>query len=187
MSVTPCPVTNVMETLSLNDAEMSTVAGASVLVRHGTTVPLADLGRALGVSGSRDTRVGVVVRYGGPSEQLAWAVDELEGELEVVVKDLGGFLGRLPFIGGGTIDSDGSVMLLLDVRELAIEQFTRGVALPAAPPVVAAGDDSGAEPHPRGRETARDPPATSHGCWSSRTPSGSASSSGSFWRARGTT
>jgi CheY-like chemotaxis protein len=34
----------------------------------------------------------------------------------------------LPFIGGGTIDSDGSVMLLLDVRELAIEQFARGVA-----------------------------------------------------------
>ncbi|HVQ88349.1 MAG TPA: response regulator, partial [Actinomycetes bacterium] len=98
----------------------------------GTTVPLADLGHALGVPGERDTRVGVVVRYGGASEQLAWAVDALEGELEVVVKDLGGFLGRLPFIGGGTIDSDGSVMLLLDVRELAIEQFTRGVAL--APP-----------------------------------------------------
>ncbi len=126
------PVTNVVETLSLADAERSTVAGASVLVRHGSTVPLADLGLALGVAGSRETRVGVVVRYGGPSEQLAWAVDELEGELEVVVKDLGGFLGRLPFIGGGTIDSDGSVMLLLDVRELAIEQFTRGVALPVA-------------------------------------------------------
>ncbi len=55
-----------------------------------------------------------------PTEQLAWAVDALEGELEVVVKDLGGFLGRPPFIGGGTIDSDGSVMLLLDVREMAV-------------------------------------------------------------------
>lgn len=123
------PVTNVMETISLTDAETTTVAGASVLVRHGTTVPLADLGHALGVPGERETKVGVVVRYGGASEQLAWAVDALEGELEVVVKDLGGFLGRLPFIGGGTIDSDGSVMLLLDVRELAIEQFARGVAL----------------------------------------------------------
>jgi CheY-like chemotaxis protein len=58
-------------------------------------------------------------------------VDALEGELEVVVKDLGGFLGRPPFIGGGTIDSDGSVMLLLDVREMAVEQYTRGIALEA--------------------------------------------------------
>jgi chemotaxis protein histidine kinase CheA/CheY-like chemotaxis protein len=129
------PVTNVVETISLGDIETSTVAGAPVLVRHGSTIPLADLGRALGVVGDRETKVGVVVRYGNASEQLAWAVDALEGELEVVVKDLGGFLGRPPFIGGGTIDSDGSVMLLLDVRELAIEQYSRGVVLEAGPVV----------------------------------------------------
>jgi chemotaxis protein histidine kinase CheA len=137
------PVTNVVETISLTDVETSTVAGASVLVRHGSTIPLADLGRALGVRGERDTRVGVVVRYGGAAEQLAWAVDALEGELEVVVKDLGGFLGRPPFIGGGTIDSDGSVMLLLDVRELAIEQYTRGVALEA--PTIPRASEPGTE------------------------------------------
>jgi chemotaxis protein histidine kinase CheA/CheY-like chemotaxis protein len=135
------PVTNVVETISLTDVDTTTVAGASVLVRHGSTIPLADLGRALGVGGERETRVGVVVRYGGASEQLAWAVDALEGELEVVVKDLGGFLGRPPFIGGGTIDSDGSVMLLLDVRELAIEQYTRGVAL--AVPEISVRTESG--------------------------------------------
>lgn len=127
------PVTNVVETISLGDAEMSTVAGAPVLVRHGSTVPLADLGHALGVPGERETKVGVVVRYGSATEQLAWAVDALEGELEVVVKDLGGFLGRPPFIGGGTIDSDGSVMLLLDVREMAVEHYTRGIAFEAPP------------------------------------------------------
>jgi chemotaxis protein histidine kinase CheA len=127
------PVTNVMETLSLADVPRSTVAGAPVLVRHGSTVPLADLGTALGVAGERETKVGVVVRYGGVGEQLAWAVDALEGELELVVKELGGFLGRMPFIGGGTIDSDGSVMLLLDVRELAVEQLARGVALESRP------------------------------------------------------
>jgi chemotaxis protein histidine kinase CheA/CheY-like chemotaxis protein len=138
------PVTNVVETISLTDVETSTVAGAAVLVRHGSTIPLADLGRALGVPGERETKVGVVVRYGGASEQLAWAVDALEGELEVVVKDLGGFLGRPPFIGGGTIDSDGSVMLLLDVRELAVEQYTRGVALEA--PRVPQAAEGAAEP-----------------------------------------
>ena len=137
------PVTNVVETISLGDVETSTVAGAPVLVRHGSTIPLADLGRALGVAGERETKVGVVVRYGGASEQLAWAVDALEGELEVVVKDLGGFLGRPPFLGGGTIDSDGSVMLLLDVREMAVEQYTRGIALEAHGHPAAGGGCSG--------------------------------------------
>jgi len=139
------PVTNVVETISLGDVETSTVAGAPVLVRHGSTVPLADLGRALGVPGERETKVGVVVRYGSATEQLAWAVDALEGELEVVVKDLGGFLGRPPFIGGGTIDSDGSVMLLLDVREMAVEQYTRGIAFEAPPvPQASEGTPAGA-------------------------------------------
>jgi chemotaxis protein histidine kinase CheA len=147
------PVTNVVETISLTDVETSTVAGAAVLVRHGSTIPLADLGRALGVPGERETKVGVVVRYGGASEQLAWAVDALEGELEVVVKDLGGFLGRPPFIGGGTIDSDGSVMLLLDVRELAVEQYTRGVAL-EAPRMPQAADEVSEPTRPSARSGA---------------------------------
>jgi chemotaxis protein histidine kinase CheA/CheY-like chemotaxis protein len=136
------PVTNVVETISLRDADTSTVAGAAVLVRHGSTIPLADLGKALGVPGERESKVGVVVRYGGASEQLAWAVDDLEGELEVVVKDLGGFLGRPPYLGGGTIDSDGSVMLLLDVREMAVEQHTRGITFEA--PTVPHAETSGA-------------------------------------------
>ncbi|HVQ17519.1 MAG TPA: response regulator, partial [Actinomycetes bacterium] len=144
------PVTNVVETISVTDADMTTVAGARVLVRHGATVPIADLGRVLGVPGDRETRVGVVVRYGGVSEQLAWTVDALEGELEVVVKDLGGFLGRLPYIGGGTIDSDGSVMLLLDVRELALEQFARGATLdlPGQAPVLPVDPQSDAPQQP---------------------------------------
>ena len=135
------PVTNVVETLSLADVATSTVAGADVVVRHGATVPLADLGHALGVPGERDTKVAVVVRYGGSGELLAWTVDALEGELELVVKDLGRFLGRPPYLGGATIDSDGSVMLLLDARELAVEQLRAGVAL-AAPSV-----PSGSGPH----------------------------------------
>jgi CheY-like chemotaxis protein len=62
----------------------------------------------------------LVVRHGGASGSLvAWAVDRLDGERELVVKDLGGFLGRVPGIAGATIDGDGSVVCLLDLRELA--------------------------------------------------------------------
>jgi chemotaxis protein histidine kinase CheA len=125
------PVTNVVETLNLRDTPMQTVAGAPVLLRHGSTIPLADLGSVLDVPGHRSQRSAVVVRYGGGAEQLAWAVDVLEGELELVVKDLGSFVGRLPAVVGATIDGDGAVMLLLDLRELAVHQLGSGAGLHA--------------------------------------------------------
>jgi CheY-like chemotaxis protein len=119
------------------------VAGSLVVIRHDETLPLADLGDVLGVPGARDPRVAVLARLTG--ESLAWAVDEVEGEREVVVKGLGEFLGGLPGTTGATIDDDGSLMLLVDLRELA----TRWAVEPS-PGATAAGITSTTEP--RGRE-----------------------------------
>jgi CheY-like chemotaxis protein len=49
------------------------------------------------------------------------------------VKELGGFLGRLPTVAGATIDGDGAVVLVLDVRELAARQVAAGAAKGPAP------------------------------------------------------
>ncbi|HVA61049.1 MAG TPA: response regulator [Mycobacteriales bacterium] len=110
------PVPGVAESIGLRNAEIHQVAGTAVVVRHGMSVPLLDLGRALDVAGERAPTAALVVRHG--ERLVAWAVDRLEGELELVVKDLGPFLGRLPLVTGATIDSDGSVVCLLDLREL---------------------------------------------------------------------
>ncbi|BEP12118.1 hybrid sensor histidine kinase/response regulator [Acidothermaceae bacterium B102] len=111
------PVSAVVASMSLRDAEIHQVAGATVLVRQGQNVPLLDLGATLGVSGERAPRAALVVRHG--ERQLAWAVDRLETEMELVVKELGPFLGRLPLVTGATIVGDGTVVCLLDLRELA--------------------------------------------------------------------
>jgi len=126
------PVPGVVESVSLKDATVHALAGSPVVVRHGATLPLLDLGAALGVTGDRDPRAAVVVRHA--DRQVAWAVDRLEGELELVVKDLGPFLGRLPLVSGATIDGDGSVLCLVDLRELAsvaAGSAAGAVALPA--------------------------------------------------------
>jgi CheY-like chemotaxis protein len=123
------PLTGVVETVSIDRSLLSEVAGATVLVRSEVALPVADLGSALEVTGDRDPRVGVVVRFGGAGESLVWAVDALEGESEVVVKELGDFLGRPPGLAGATLDSDGSVVLLLDVRELAVSRI--GATVPS--------------------------------------------------------
>ena len=113
------PVPAVMESLSLRDVAIDNVAGVPVVIRHGISVPLLDLGAALGVESARDPRAALVVRNSGASDLIAWSVDRLEGELELVVKDLGSFVGRLPLVTGATIDGDGSVVCLIDLREIS--------------------------------------------------------------------
>ena len=113
------PVPGVVESISLKDADVHLLAGKPVVMRHGATLPLLDLGVALGVPGEREPKAAIVVRHA--DRQVAWAVDGLDGELELVVKDLGPFLGRLPLVTGATIDGDGSVVCLVDLRELAAE------------------------------------------------------------------
>jgi chemotaxis protein histidine kinase CheA len=114
------PLPGVVETVALSDCPVHEVAGSSVLIRKGETVPVSDLGDALGVRGRRDPRVAVLFRSGGQS--VAWAVDTLVGEREVVVKPLGDFLGHLPGATGATIDNDGTLLLLVDLRELAVRR-----------------------------------------------------------------
>ncbi|HEX7187161.1 MAG TPA: response regulator [Actinomycetes bacterium] len=139
------PVAGVVETIGLASAERHEVAGVPVIARDGRTMPVVDLGVALAVVGDRDPRAAVVVHHGSAGEMLALAVDALEGEREVVVKELGGFLGRLPAVAGATIDGDGSVVLVLDLRELAARQLAIGApaAAPSSPAPV--GDRAGAD------------------------------------------
>jgi chemotaxis protein histidine kinase CheA/CheY-like chemotaxis protein len=142
------PVPGVVESLSLRDAELHTMAGATVVVRHGVSIPLLDLGAALGASRSADPpRAALLVRHA--SSQVAWAVDRLEGESELVVKDLGSFLGRVPYIAGATIDGDGSVVCLLDLRELAdraVGGTSGAISTPRAAPKQTAAAPTGRKP-----------------------------------------
>jgi len=111
------PVTSVVESIGLNDAGVTSLAGAPVITRHGQSLPLLDLGDALNVPGERNPRAALIVRHG--DRQLAWSVDRLEGETELVIKDLGSFLRRVPGVSGATIAGDGTVVCLLDLRDVA--------------------------------------------------------------------
>lgn len=131
------PVTSVVESIGLVDAGVTTLAGMPVITRHGQSLPLLDLGDALAVPGDREPRAALIVRQG--DRQLAWAVDRLEGETELVIKDLGTFLRRVRGVSGATIAGDGNVICLLDLRDIA--ERTLGLAggvaprrLPAAEP-----------------------------------------------------
>lgn len=124
------PMAGVLETVALADVEIQSVAGTEVLPLQGESVPLVALGAVLGTPGDPAPRAAVVARTSG--QTLAWGVDRVEGESEMVVGPLGGFLGHPPAVAGATRDEDGAVLLLLDLRDLAAR---RGSALAAPAPV----------------------------------------------------
>jgi CheY-like chemotaxis protein/chemotaxis signal transduction protein len=138
------PVTSVVESIGLADAGLRNLAGLPTITRHGQSLPLLDLGAALAVPGERNPRAALIVRLG--DRLLAWSVDRLEGETELVVKDLGSFLRRVPGISGATIAGDGNVVCLLDLRDIADRAIGVGARpLPAAVPAVVEDD----RPKPR--------------------------------------
>ncbi len=156
------PMQGVVETVALADTPLHTVAGSTVMTHHDETVPMSDLGDALAVPGERDPRVAVLFRAAG--ETVAWAVDALDGEREVVVNPLGGFLGQLPGTAGATREDDGSVLLLLDLRDLSEDRATAPVRTtvvpgdpiavrPAAPVRTATAEPAGTAREPYGDAT----------------------------------
>ena len=139
------PLPSVSETCSLRGgaaAEVSHFAGSDLLIRDGSAIPLLDLAEILGsFTGSRARRAArkpsaALLTSTAGRRPLAWAVDGLEGEADLVVTDLGPFLsgaaradrhggggvagasGLAAAVTGASILDDGSVVCLLDLRAL---------------------------------------------------------------------
>jgi two-component system chemotaxis sensor kinase CheA len=109
--------------------------GRPVLLVDGAPIGVAELADVLGVPAGTERATGRAARaavvLATASGRHAVAVDELVSERDVVVKDLGGVLPRLPLVAGASVEADGSVMLVLDAD--GVIRATR-----AAPPPPAA-------------------------------------------------
>ncbi|MDD5761792.1 MAG: hybrid sensor histidine kinase/response regulator [bacterium] len=104
---------------SFADRDVVTVEGRKSLRMGETPVPLVWLSRLLGLPDARgpgDRYLAVMVRQAG--KRIALVIDRVEGESEVVVRDLGKYLGKVPLFMGSTILGTGEVALLLDVYDL---------------------------------------------------------------------
>jgi two-component system chemotaxis sensor kinase CheA len=115
------PLMSVLETLMLSDSDVQTIAGRSVMVLRGSTMPLVSLSELLRtasvapIDGAKDRYVVVV---GIAEERVGLVVDRLIGEQEVVIKSLSRFLGDVKGISGATILGNGHVALIADINGL---------------------------------------------------------------------
>lgn len=110
------PMASVVETLTANQGQLKTIRGSEVIVNRGQVLPVHRLTKLFTDPCGGDPRALVIVTVGGQKSGLL--VDKLLGDQEVVVKNLGQFLGAVPGLSGATILGGGEVALIIDVQSL---------------------------------------------------------------------
>jgi two-component system chemotaxis sensor kinase CheA len=130
------PVASVDEIIEVDDAALvhspaSKRDGGRVamLERRGEVVPLLSLAAVLGLSEAGADRKALIVRRG--AEAVAFAVDRMLGQQEVVVRPLDDALVRVRGVAGATDLGDGKPTLVLDLAGLGAAVSRRELELRA--------------------------------------------------------
>lgn len=121
------PLTSVAEAITLEESHVRMVDGREVITLRGVTLPICRLARVFGLAplpGAGTKRQYVVVAMLG-ARRLGLAVDELQGQQDIVIKPLGKSLGLVRGFSGATELGDQRVALVLDPAAL-IEEMLRG-------------------------------------------------------------
>lgn len=100
-------------------SEIKTVQGKEVIHLRGVVIPLVRLNTILDVESTSKPDEDMVVLIAKKGDRLAGlVVDELIGQMEIVIKSMGKFVGKCKLISGATILGDGEVALILDANAL---------------------------------------------------------------------
>lgn len=115
------PTSIVETTTKVNPKDIFTVSGRAAMNHNGLAIALARLDDALGLPRPKETDIPAslpVVIVGSAEQRIAFTVDRLVGEEQVVVKSLGYYLRRVQNVAGATVLGDGRICLILDAADL---------------------------------------------------------------------
>jgi two-component system, chemotaxis family, sensor kinase CheA len=115
------PMDMVVETVRLPRANIHTIKRQQTIVLRGRIVPLVAFNDLLGVAAAPaanadDELAALVVRDGG--EQVGLLVDDFREVVDVILKPLPGELARLTCYAGTALLGDGTVLMVLNPKEL---------------------------------------------------------------------
>ncbi|WP_417223810.1 chemotaxis protein CheA [Amphritea sp.] len=114
------PLVNVNEIFNLDLTQINMVDGQQVIIVRDKAMPLFHLKRWLMKGFEKDPlpENGHVVITNVGTMQVAFVVDQLVGQEEVVIKPLGSVLHGTPGLSGATITGDGRIALIVDIPSL---------------------------------------------------------------------
>ena len=95
------------------------VQSKQVINLRGTVIPLLNLDEMLDVKAPEETPESITVVIVRKGDRLAGLiVDNLIGQLEIVIKSIGKYINNSKMISGATILGDGEIALILDVNSM---------------------------------------------------------------------
>ena len=110
------PIENIRENVYLEPSQIKTIHGGWVANLREEVIPIHFLSELLDFPVNRDAMEEYpVVVVSAADKIVGLIVDEMVGQQEVVIKNLGGYLKELKGIAGATVLGDGRVSLIIDV------------------------------------------------------------------------
>lgn len=109
------PMNNVIEIVRKPDKEIESINGQAVTVIREKAIPLIWLHDYFGIPRGDERKNVLIVLLGIAEKHFGLVVDKLIGNQEIVVTNLGSYIGKVDGISGATILGDRSVACILDV------------------------------------------------------------------------
>jgi two-component system chemotaxis sensor kinase CheA len=130
------PTTDVERVLRINHADIKTVENRQTLQVDGRAIALVRLAEALELSSQHTTSTAVdglpAVVLAAAEQRLAFLVDAVLNEQELLVKRLGPQLIRVRNIAGATVLGTGQVVPVLNVTDVLKSAIRAGAATPSS-------------------------------------------------------
>ena len=114
------PLANVDSTLTIRLEDVQKIQEQEVIVVRGEVLPIIHLAKFLGIPEQNEVQKEypvVLVRIG--TNKIGIVVDELLGQMDIVIKSLGKLIKGIKEISGASILGDGSIALIVDTTAIA--------------------------------------------------------------------
>lgn len=112
------PLEAIVETIRVPPDRIFPVGAAHAIVLRERTIPLVRLAQVLAPRSAGGDETGPIVITNIDGELGALQVDRVGARMDIMLKPFDGLLSGLPGIAGSTLLGDGSILLVLDLKEL---------------------------------------------------------------------
>jgi two-component system chemotaxis sensor kinase CheA len=115
------PMDSVVETVRIKRSAITGIKQSMATVLRGRIVPLKAINELLSLSTSQqanddDELAVLVVRYG--EESVGLLIDDFHETVDIILKPMSGVLGHISAYAGSALMGDGSVLMVLNTKEL---------------------------------------------------------------------
>ncbi len=113
------PFYSILQSSNVNEWTYEDLGSYKIMEKEGRTIPIFRMGALFKSSVEEETKAPYLIELGVSLGRYGVTVEDIIGQQEIVIKSLGGYLGQVKGISGATIQSDGDIILVVDVKSLS--------------------------------------------------------------------